>query len=470
MRECAGSSRALAARLAVSRVSAVSTPVPPTPPPDERARPLSRSGAHELALRDDLTGVFNRRYLRQLFESEWSELLERHGQITLLLLDLDRFKEVNDRYGHLAGDEVLCRAAARLRGGFRDGDRLVRYGGDEFVVVLPGAGIEEARALAERARTAVLGEDWIDPATGQPIDVPVSFSVGIAAAPLDGRSGEDVLAIADRQLYAEKRDRRAALEAADAGPASRGAWITVLAAVVAAAATVLGIWWLAGGASAPALLDPAPAVEAARRAREAAREREGELVLLREEVDRLRAALVRELPDEERARYEARIQELERTMARARPDAAAAAAPAPSVASAQPAPPGPTPAAALPEPRASPSEPRALAGERVAAPDAGSPSPPRAPVIVPPQLVEHRPPVYPVIARLRGLEARIEFRVTVDALGRIVRLEPVGERAGFGFDEAARTAALSATYRPGSRDGEPREMETTLRIEFRIGR
>lgn len=150
--------------------------------------------SRQLELSDDLTGVLNRRYLRELFEGEWNERVRSAGHLSLLLLDLDGFKPINDRHGHLAGDAVLRAVTARLRESFRDGDRLVRYGGDEFVVVLEGAGAEEARALAERARTRLAQGEWIDPADGAPIPYRVTFSIGVGTAPEDGLQGDSVLA------------------------------------------------------------------------------------------------------------------------------------------------------------------------------------------------------------------------------------------------------------------------------------
>jgi protein TonB len=94
--------------------------------------------------------------------------------------------------------------------------------------------------------------------------------------------------------------------------------------------------------------------------------------------------------------------------------------------------------------------------------------PATAPVFVEPALVRHQPAVYPALARLRGLEGAVEFRIRVDAQGRVVYLEPLPPPAGYGFDEAARVAARSAVYRPATRDGVAVEGETRLRIEFRL--
>jgi len=170
--------------------------------------PSDPDSSEELAWRDDLTGAWNRRYLRRLMSEEWLELSAAHDMFSLLVLDLDGFKPVNDSFGHAAGDKVLRRAADELRRAFREGDRLIRYGGDEFVVALPGVGAEEARRLAERARAGFDSVSVDDPATGASITVPISFSIGVASFPEDGRRGEEVLAVADRRLYEEKRLRR----------------------------------------------------------------------------------------------------------------------------------------------------------------------------------------------------------------------------------------------------------------------
>lgn len=419
------------------------------------ADPTTPSGlrARELAVTDDLTGAFNRRYLRRLFEREWPELLERHGRVALLLIDLDLFKEVNDRYGHAAGDVVLRAIAARLSESFRDEDRLVRWGGDEFVVVLPGAGPAEARALAERARAALSGEEWRDPLSGRPVEVPVSFSIGVASAPADGGSGDTVLAAADRRLYEEKRSRR---PSAAGGRARRARWALALATLAVAA---LALPLAVSRQPSPEPPSPSAALLAAReRARAEAARREREIANLSAELERLRAAGAQGPTLPERAAYEERIRLLE------------AALEAAQVAAARRGPAGPSEDSRGAE--------EAVAGEAPALPEpanfdreaasAPGPRPPRAAVVVAPQLIAYDSPLYPPAARARGLGAEIDFRVRVDARGRVVFLEPLGDRRGYGFDEAARVAALSARYRPGMRDGAAEEMETTLRIVFRM--
>lgn len=410
----------------------------------------------ELALSDDLTGALNRRYLRELFTDSWDEMVRTRGRVGLLLLDLDSFKPVNDRYGHLVGDAVLRAVAARLRASFRDGDKLVRYGGDEFVVVLPGAGPEEALSLAERARSALESGEWIDPANGQPIPHRVSFSIGVGTTPEDGRTGDELLAQADRRLYDEKAARRAVRRRR-----RRSVWL--VAAAVLGSASALAIWRFSP--SRPA----APEVGAERPAplvvpTVAAAEVEG----LRTEVERLTRLLAEESRSAaEREDYERRIRELETRLASAatadadepgEPAALAPTVPAPSPLPVDVAVPAPVAAGERRGPEA------AAASERPA------PAPPRAPVVRPPQLLRHAPPEYPPLALRRRVEATIELRVTVDAEGRVTAVEPIGAARGLGFDEAARRAALSAVYRPGTRDGVPTAMQTTLEIRFVVDR
>lgn len=437
----------------------------------------------DLALRDDLTGAWNRRYLRQLLEEDWAELVASQGTVTLLVLDLDFFKEINDTHGHLAGDIVLQRASQQLRASFRAEDRLIRYGGDEFVVALFGAGAEEARVLAERARTALQEVELPAPQRGAPVTLPVSFSMGVASHPVDGASGAAILAVADQRLYEEKRARRAAVPASAERSRKRILLASGLAIAVLAVAFWFGLDQLRQAPPPPADLSASGAQEAP--PAEIVVRDEEELSRLREEVERLQAVLADERPAADRARYETRIRELEARLAEAGdvsarpagPNAAEVPGAAETVGSAGSVGAVEDPggmrigerrtrenlvgaASALPAAEASP-RPASPPPAPTSASSAGA-----APVVEPPRLVRAIRPAYPRIARERRRAATVELLVRVDAAGRVLAVEPVGPPAGFGFDESARQAALSAQFHPGRRDGVAVEMETRLAIRF----
>jgi diguanylate cyclase (GGDEF)-like protein len=157
---------------------------------------LERSG------RDGLTGLYN----RDRFEAEGKVLirqaLEAEVPLGLLVLDIDHFKEVNDRHGHAAGDFALREVADALDAAKRSSDRLFRYGGEEFVVVCPGLSVEHARRLAERLRTQVADLPLRD------ISLRLTVSIGVAACPEDGHTLDALFASADARLYSAKHAGR----------------------------------------------------------------------------------------------------------------------------------------------------------------------------------------------------------------------------------------------------------------------
>ena len=167
--------------------------------------------------RDALTGLRN----HGVFQAAVDDLLEhgRHGSSTfaLLMLDLDGFKAFNDTRGHPAGDRLLRGVAAALQAAVRDDDRVYRYGGDEFAVLLPGIGRAEADAVAERLAAGVAGLEGPDEAPG------VTISIGIAMYPADGRTKDDLVMLADADLYLEKAARRRARPVSGLPAAGRGA-------------------------------------------------------------------------------------------------------------------------------------------------------------------------------------------------------------------------------------------------------
>jgi diguanylate cyclase (GGDEF)-like protein len=160
---------------------------------------------YELATTDSLTGVYNRRTFKELAEPQLSRSRRANLPVSLLMLDLDHFKRVNDTYGHLAGDDVLKSFAVLVRNCLRKEDLLARYGGEEFVVLLPGAAPPAAAILAERIREEV---------AARPFDanrhlVRVTVSIGVASEAGDTLpSLEAMLGRADEALYAAKNQGR----------------------------------------------------------------------------------------------------------------------------------------------------------------------------------------------------------------------------------------------------------------------
>lgn len=149
-----------------------------------------------LAMIDPLTGLYNRRFAEQRLAAEVARSERRGHPLTVLTLDLNNFKEINDTFGHPAGDQVLLEFASRLNKVIRGSDLAVRLGGDEFLVVLPECTLEQLKLVLERLRSFEL--DW----QGQKI--PVTFSAGWKDYEMGDRP-EEMLARADQALYTSKR-------------------------------------------------------------------------------------------------------------------------------------------------------------------------------------------------------------------------------------------------------------------------
>ena len=161
-----------------------------------------------LASQDPLTGAANRRALMQALETELARASRQHTPLALLMVDIDHFKRVNDHYGHLAGDHVLRHIVGVLRQRLRASDVLGRYGGEEFMVLLPGTDLHGAAQLAEQLRQAVQAA----PCEWQGQRIPFTVSIGVAASadtPADpSRTSEALLQAADQALYRAKDDGR----------------------------------------------------------------------------------------------------------------------------------------------------------------------------------------------------------------------------------------------------------------------
>jgi len=157
---------------------------------------LERSG------RDGLTGAYDRGRLEARGGSVLDAGLQAGRQVSLIVIDLDDFKAVNDRWGHAHGDAMLRRIGQAIGGSLRAQDQLYRYGGDEFVVLSDGLAHDNAMALAERLRLGVATATTANP------DGPISVSVGVATAPMDAVGIDELFDIADERLYVAKHTGR----------------------------------------------------------------------------------------------------------------------------------------------------------------------------------------------------------------------------------------------------------------------
>jgi diguanylate cyclase (GGDEF)-like protein len=161
--------------------------------------------AHHLSMRDPLTGLYNRRYVEETMGRELPRARRLGESVGVIVLDLDHFKNLNDTYGHDAGDFVLARTAELLRAATRNSDIACRFGGEEFAVILPGATLLVARNRAEAIRAAL--ESLKIEFEGRAIG-PVTVSAGVAAMPPHGQDWTHTLQQADRALYTAKQSGR----------------------------------------------------------------------------------------------------------------------------------------------------------------------------------------------------------------------------------------------------------------------
>jgi diguanylate cyclase len=165
----------------------------------------SNEALWRLSRRDELTGAGNYRALHERLAEETSRHRRHRREFALILLDLDGFKSINERHGHLVGDRLLTEIARALREEVRGEDSVFRQGGDEFAVIVPEAHAEEAEEVAARLVARVRRRGF-----GSDADLPVSAAAGIAMFPADGEGEEDLLGRADEDLFAAKRSGRAA--------------------------------------------------------------------------------------------------------------------------------------------------------------------------------------------------------------------------------------------------------------------
>ncbi len=166
---------------------------------------LEHEQLQKLAALDPLTGLLNRRFGLVRLAEEYSRAVRRNAPLGVLMIDIDHFKQVNDTYGHMAGDRVLKNITAQIRSAMREGDIALRYGGEEFLVILPGASKDDVFIIAERIRHAVREQK-----TGYgDQQIGATVSIGVDAMPESGVGSElELIGNADEALYRAKRAGR----------------------------------------------------------------------------------------------------------------------------------------------------------------------------------------------------------------------------------------------------------------------
>ena len=184
----------------------------------ERLQPLAHAAAlalenvrllhktRELSLTDEVTPLFNFRFFHQILDRELKFVDRYKSTLSLIFLDLDRFKPINDQHGHLRGSRVLREVGFLLRAAVRETDFPARYGGDEFCVILPQTDTAAAKALAEKLRRIIEGHTFLQE---EGINARLGASVGIASYPLEANSKEALIRLADERMYADKEVRGA---------------------------------------------------------------------------------------------------------------------------------------------------------------------------------------------------------------------------------------------------------------------
>jgi len=165
---------------------------------------LLQAELREQAIRDPLTGLYNRRYLDETLDRELARAARENYPVSFLISDIDHFKKINDTYGHHTGDVVLKNLADQLISNARFGDIICRYGGEEFLVILPDVSTDTAYQIAERSRKAFQESKIIL----EDIEIQATLSCGIATFPQHGTKSAKLIAAADRAMYQSKSDGR----------------------------------------------------------------------------------------------------------------------------------------------------------------------------------------------------------------------------------------------------------------------
>jgi diguanylate cyclase (GGDEF)-like protein len=165
------------------------------------------------AIHDSLTSLFNRRFLDETLPIELARLKREKRPLTLLMLDIDHFKNINDTHGHQVGDAVLQSVGNALKTSVRAGDIVCRYGGEEFILVFPGMNAADGRTRAETLRVLIASQT----VSGRDRLIGVTISIGGSVFPNDGNSSDELISVADLALYRAKQNGRNRVEFAEPG-------------------------------------------------------------------------------------------------------------------------------------------------------------------------------------------------------------------------------------------------------------
>lgn len=166
------------------------------------------------ATHDALTGLLNRKAILESLDRELARVTRGGTEVSVIMADLDHFKLVNDTHGHAAGDAVLREAARRMQASIRPYDFVGRYGGEEFLIVSPGCGLDGAAEQAERICKSISSEAIQSPGTA----IPMTMSLGVASAPANARLATELLRVADAALYVAKNNGRNRVETGSREP------------------------------------------------------------------------------------------------------------------------------------------------------------------------------------------------------------------------------------------------------------
>jgi diguanylate cyclase (GGDEF)-like protein len=197
-------------RLAAATLRAVRVLLEPASVALDNALLLKRVEA--LSVTDDLTHLFNSRYLNLVLRRETKRASRSGRPLSLLFIDLDGFKGINDTHGHLFGSRALVEAADVIRGSARETDVVARFGGDEFALVLPDTGGEGAFAVGERIRERIAAHIFL---AGDGLTIRLTASIGVATLPDVAASAEELIHAADKAMYAVKDSGKNGIQAAN---------------------------------------------------------------------------------------------------------------------------------------------------------------------------------------------------------------------------------------------------------------